>query len=172
MTVNKYNLYILLMLVSATALARGAYQSSEDFIHQAFDGEPPAPKVMWLTGDAKGEITNILGHAPNSLRVRFWARQGRSAWIFEEIGKAEPITVGVIIKQCNIELIKVLVFRESRGDEVRFPFFTNQFAGAALKDDYQLDRSIDGISGATLSVRALTKIARLALYLHRQSGSE
>jgi len=50
--------------------------------------------------------------------------------------------------------------------EVRYPFFTDQYKDASLQKDKQLDRTIDGISGATLSVRALTKLARLALYLH------
>jgi Na+-transporting NADH:ubiquinone oxidoreductase subunit NqrC len=32
----------------------------------------------------------------------------------------------------------------------------------------RLDRHIDGISGATLSVNAINKLSRLALYLHQQ----
>ncbi|RKZ69477.1 MAG: FMN-binding protein, partial [Gammaproteobacteria bacterium] len=32
----------------------------------------------------------------------------------------------------------------------------------------QLDRHIDGISGATLSVKAMTKMARLALLLNHE----
>jgi hypothetical protein len=60
----------------------------------------------------------------------------------------------------------VLIFRESRGWEVRHDFFTDQFKGVTLNDDRELDLPIDNISGATLSVRALTRLARLALYLH------
>jgi hypothetical protein len=61
--------------------------------------------------------------------------------------------------------VKVLIFRESRGWEVRYPFFTDQFKDATLTAERNLDRKIDGISGATLSVNALTKLARLALFL-------
>jgi hypothetical protein len=68
-----------------------------------------------------------------------------------------------------MELLRVLEFRESRGWEVRYPFFTDQFGGIGLRPDLQLDRPIDGISGATLSVRALKKLARLALYLTQQT---
>jgi len=71
----------------------------------------------------------------------------------------------VVIQDGVLERIKVLIFRESRGWEVRYPFFTDQFKGAALNHDGALNKSIDGISGATLSVRALKKIATLALYL-------
>ena len=34
----------------------------------------------------------------------------------------------------------------------------------------QADKKIDGISGATLSVNAVEKLARLALLLHQHSG--
>jgi hypothetical protein len=46
---------------------------------------------------------------------------------------------------------------------VRYPFFTDQFDGATLTAKSRLDRNIDGITGATLSVGAVTRIARVAL---------
>jgi Na+-transporting NADH:ubiquinone oxidoreductase subunit NqrC len=69
----------------------------------------------------------------------------------------------------KLKQVSILTFRESRGGEVRYPAFTDQFPGAALKNDHHLDRSIDGISGATLSVRAVEKTARIALFLHQQT---
>lgn len=101
--------------------------------------------------------------------MRYWGEKHRTAWILEEIGKERPITVGLVIDNGRLETVKVLVFRESRGWEVRYPFFTDQFNGARLTNEHGLDRSIDGISGATLSVRALKKLARLALFLHNQT---
>jgi hypothetical protein len=103
------------------------------------------------------------------LRIRYWGEGSRTAWVLEEIGKVKPITVGLVINDDRLEKIRVLAFRESRGWEVRYPFFTDQFTGIGLNDDKQLNRSIDGISGATLSVRALEKLARLALYLHSRT---
>jgi hypothetical protein len=40
-----------------------------------------------------------------------------------------------------------------------------------LTNHFLLDRRINGITGATLSVHALTRLARLALLLHRHVGS-
>jgi len=88
----------------------------------------------------------------------------RLAQDLEEIGKVEPITFGVVIKEGQIQKIKVLEFREIRGWEVRYPAFTKQFEGASLKGA-KLDRNVDGISGATLSVWAMTSIAELSLFL-------
>jgi hypothetical protein len=104
------------------------------------------------------------------VRVRYWARGARTAWILEEIGKTQPITTGIVVDQGAIARIAVLVYRESHGWEVRYPFFTTQFKGATLSGTHQLDRSIDGISGATLSVRALTRLARVALLLMQSPG--
>ena len=67
----------------------------------------------------------------------------------------------------RVERVKVLVYRESRGWEVRHDFFTTQFTGATLQANERLDRPIDGISGATLSVRAVTRLTEIALLLHR-----
>ena len=91
-------------------------------------------------------------------------KDDKTAWILEEIGKTEPITFGVVIKDGQIQKIKVLEFREIRGWEVRYPAFTKQFEGASLKGT-KLDRNVDGISGATLSVWAMTSIAELSLFL-------
>jgi Na+-translocating ferredoxin:NAD+ oxidoreductase RnfG subunit len=81
-----------------------------------------------------------------------------------------PITVGVAVNNGAIERVKVLVYRESRGWEVKSPAFTAQFSGAKLDSEKRLDKQIDGISGATLSVRALSRLTRLALLFDRQTS--
>jgi hypothetical protein len=158
-----------LLVANPVALhARGTYQQPEEFIKEAFNGHPPPPKLVWLTGSVENDVARILGHKYPALRLRYWMLDARSAWILEEIGKEEPITVGIVINQGKIEQLRVLIFRESRGDEVRHLFFTRQFNDGALTRDGQFDRPIDAISGATLSVQAVTELARVALYLHAQ----
>jgi hypothetical protein len=98
------------------------------------------------------------------MRIRYWQQNERSAWILNEIGKEQPITFGVVIDAGKVAHVKVLAFRESRGWEIRYPAFTRQFSNAALVG-LELDRHIDGVSGATLSVWAMTAVTRLALYL-------
>lgn len=165
MTAGRTITAALAALFFAVMVHATVYQEPAAFIEEAFSGKPPASRMLWLDAAAQAEIGKILGHRYPAMRLRYWSEGPRSVWVLEEIGKEEPITVGVIVNRNRIELVKVLEFRESRGDEVRHPFFTRQFEGAGLRDSRQLDRSIDGISGATLSVRALTKLARLALYL-------
>ena len=160
---------LLAACLAGAVYAQGVYQEPRVFLDEVFSGEVPPPKLLWVTNDLRPAIREILGHDLNVLRIRYWSRDGISAWILEEVGKEEPITTGIVVRDNRIERIKVLIFRESRGWEVRYPFFTDQFDGAGLADRWQLDRSIDGVSGATLSVTALTKLARLALFLHQRS---
>lgn len=164
----------LLLTLSSTLLgawgddpsAIRLYQSSEQFIAAAFAGNTPTKRTLWLRGDVKRSVARIMGHRYRGLRIRYWQRGARTAWILEEIGKERPITAGFVVQQGRIESVRVLEYRESRGWEVRYPFFLAQFDGAALLGDERLDRTIDSISGATLSVRAMTRMSRLALFLH------
>jgi hypothetical protein len=168
----------LLLLASATGLAshsaygRGTYLEPSAFIEQVFDGAPPEPKRIWLTSELRERMNELPGGSPVSLRMRYWERDGRTAWVLEAIGKEQPITVGFVVSDNRIERTEVLIFRESRGFEIRYPFFTDQFRGVGLNSGSQLDADIDGITGATMSVRAMTSMAKLALLLHRHALAE
>ena len=169
----KRTLHFIILLLLSTAFstvasAGGVYQKPDEFINQVFNNNPPKADVLWLDKALKKQIVEILDHKYKSLRVRYWQQDTKTAWILEEIGKEKLITAGVVINNDKIELVKVLVFRESRGWEVRHDFFTDQFKQIKLKDSNQLDKSIDNISGATLSVRAIRKLATIALLLDRQ----
>jgi hypothetical protein len=163
---------LLLSLLSANLLAGGVYQEPDAFIAEVFADKPPKAEVIWPDSELKAQIKDILGHDYKGLRIRYWKQEKRTAWVLDEIGKDKPITTGFVINDGRIERVRVLVFRESRGWEVRHAFFTDQFDEAALDKDMELDRSIDNISGATLSVRAVTKLARVALLLDRAVSTQ
>jgi len=163
---------LLLTLLSASAHAGGVYQEPDAFIAEVFADKPPKAELIWPDKELKAEIKDILGHDYKGLRIRYWKQDKRTAWILDEIGKDKPITTGFVINNGRIERVRVLIFRESRGWEVRHAFFTDQFDNASLYKDTQLDRHIDNISGATLSVRAVTKLARVALLLDKAVNAQ
>jgi hypothetical protein len=160
----------LLVLLSSvfSASARGRYQEPAEFINTSFGGQTPIVSKLWVTKETKAEIEKIMDRKWTSLRIRYWQRDSKLAFVLDEISKERPITAGIIVTDGKIDRVKVLIYRESRGWEVRHAFFTDQFKGAAQDPRGQLDREIDGISGATLSVRALTRLSRLSLYLQQQ----
>ncbi len=162
----------LLTLALGAAVAgwvRGeVYQEPDAFVAEVF-GTRPAPKVLWLTKDIQAQAAAILGHPPAQLRQRYWSDTHKSVWILEEIGKEEPITAGFVVADGRIDHVRVLVYRESRGQGVRYPSFLKQFKASKLAQGARLDREIDGIAGATLSVGAMERMARLALFFDRES---
>lgn len=144
--------------------------SREEFRDAAFAGSSPDSRLVYIRAELRQAIENILQHPTSFLRTRYWLRDERSVWILDEIGKDQPITVGVIVDhrqgESRIVDLQVLAFREPRGWEVRHDFFTEQFQGVSRDASGEgLDTDIDGITGATLSVRALRKVAEVALLL-------
>jgi hypothetical protein len=161
-------LAVLTLALAAAAVRGEVYQEPAAFIAEVF-GATPAPKVLWLTRDLQAQAAAILGHPPAQLRQRYWSDGGKSVWILEETGKEELITAGFVVADGRIDHVRVLVYRESRGQEVRQSAFLSQFKNAKLAQGNRLDREIDGIVGATLSVGAMERMARLALYFERLS---
>lgn len=157
-------------LVAGHAVAaEKVYEQPSAFLARHFGGMPKT-RVLALTGGQRKQLAVILGHRYGQQKIRYWAEGGKTAWILSEDGKTEPITTGFIVRGGKLAEVKVLIYRESHGWEVSRPFFTKQFVGAAL-NGHRLDKPVDGVVGATLSVRALTRLSAAALYLSGQSGN-
>lgn len=162
------------------------FLSRDDFLAKSFAdvgvgdaSQEFKSKTLWLNKEIKTSLREEFDYRFSSLRVRYWQKGERTAWILEEVGKDRPITFGLVVDEQKIYSMDVLVYRESRGGEVRYPFFTKQFNNASLlnppaklfNDDIgsksnhspKLNVNIDGITGATLSVRASKKVAKVAL---------
>ena len=141
------------------------YLSRPDFFQLAFQGQEPKAGILRLKRDLKKIVEDILGHDYAGRRIRYWMNEARTAWIFDEIGKDLPITIGVVVENDAIQTIRVMVYREERGGEVHQSFFTDQFNHIQMDESGELTKSIDGITGATLSVGSVTRVAKLALTL-------
>ena len=91
-----------LLLVTVTSLfARGVYQTDDDFISETFLNKPPENSSIMLGGDVRKKVALLLGHPYGGLIIKYWEKEGRTAWILKEIGKTEPITFGIVIKNSN-----------------------------------------------------------------------
>lgn len=132
----------------------------ETFLAEVFGTEVPAPQSVAVGGNMAALIQ------PLPARLRYWRANGRTVWIFDELGKEgyQPTTCGFVVKDAAIEQAKVLIYRESRGEQVGQPSFLQQLAGAKIVGA-ALDKSVDNISGATYSVKMMQRMARAALML-------
>ncbi len=145
--------------------AHVVYQAPEQYVADSLSQAVPDSRTLWPNSDLRMQLKDVLGHKP-SLRYKYWGLNGKTVWVLDEIGKDRPITAGIVINQGQIEDVRVLVFRESRGWEIKHNFFTRQFVNLFLEEDRDLSGRIDNITGATLSVKAMTRMAKAALLLH------
>lgn len=163
-------------LITPLSHADTTYLTPEIFLQETFAAkeqtEIPKAEFLWLDNAAQSQIAAALGHPYPQARLRYWRTQQKDSkktvWILDEIGKEYPITAGFVVVDKKIQRAQVLVYRESRGMEIHLPAFLAQFINARLTDEKggnQLSNKIDGITGATLSVDAMKRMARTALIL-------
>ena len=163
-----HHLLTIILLIAASGIAQAGttvYQKPSDFIRSACGGQIPTSKYLTLTSSHQSKIRRLMGHEYRPARVRYWTHKGKMVVILDEIGKTRPITTGYVVNKGKIEHVKMLIYRETIGAEVRRTSFTNQFKGAVLGASGKLSRRVNNIAGATLSTRAMMEMGRVAIYL-------
>ena len=79
-------------------------------------------------------------------------------------GKDQPITFLVATDTLDrLRDVDILVYREPYGGEVAYDVWRRQFRGKSTSDRLEVGRDIRSISGATISVHAVTTGVRRAL---------
>ncbi len=132
----------------------------EVFLEEVFGAEVPVAQSV-AVGSAPVQLLQPLPQ-----RMRYWRANGKTVWIFDELGKDGylPTTCAFVVKDAAIERAKVLIYRESRGEQVGQPSFLQQLVGAKAAGA-GIDKTVDNISGATYSVKMMQRMARTALAL-------
>lgn len=127
----------------------------------AFPGADKVKRVKkWLTDEQKESIGEICFQKIEANRMSFYAgmRDGVPigyALFGHQLGKSYPISYMVVLNlDGTVRDVEILVYREPRGWEVRYPSFMDQFTGTTADTDF---RNINTITGATLSVNAMVK---------------
>ena len=86
------------------------------------------------------------------------------AQVRQVCGKEQPITYLVALDSAlTLKDVDVLVYREAYGGEVAYEPWRKQFRGRTPRDTLEVGRTVRGISGATISVNAVTQGIRQAL---------
>jgi H+/Na+-translocating ferredoxin:NAD+ oxidoreductase subunit G len=84
----------------------------------------------------------------------------------ETIGKHRPISYLVgVTPDGKVSNVEVLVYRESKGSEVRMKRFNSQYEGKTVLDPIRINKDIINITGATMSVRSVSAGVKRALVL-------
>ena len=159
---------IILFTVSMLCINVSNAKISEEevsFLNSVFKDDIPKKKRLIVKKDAQENIKKIMGDTYNKRLFSYWEKNDNKVWILNSIGKYKPITAGFVVNDCKIKSSHVIVYREAHGYEIKFPSFLLQFTDAEIDDNMKLNLKVDNISGATLSVNSMQRMAKTALLL-------
>ena len=129
------------------------------------------PEELRLTPEQKSRIEERIGWKfPEEFFRAFKAESNGQvdgyAVIQETIGKHRPITYIVgVTPEGKVSSVEVLVYRESKGSEVRMKRFNYQYEGKTVQDPIRINKDIINITGATMSVRSVSAGVKRSLVL-------
>ena len=155
------------------------YFTEDEALAKVFGKAERGARHTWIpTDDQRAALERQLGVAVTEESFAAWrGRDGDRdlgwALVLEEKGRFKPITFMVHVRPGGqVGFVLVMVYRESRGDGVKRQRFLKQFRGKDLDDSLRLNRDVVGLTGATLSSRAITHGVRKALVLAETFGGE
>lgn len=127
--------------------------------------------VIRLSPEKKAQLEERIGwkFPEESFEVYIGETGGQVdgyALVQNTIGKHKPMTYMVgIDNRGRVSDIELLVFRESRGSEIRQKRFNTQYEGKTVQDPVRINKDIINISGATMSVRSMSAGIKRVLVL-------
>jgi Na+-translocating ferredoxin:NAD+ oxidoreductase RnfG subunit len=149
-------------VASRPARADQVYFSARDLLADFFrSSQNVTYKKVQLDGAEVQRLQQRLGYAPSKSSYTFYVATSGAhvdgyAFIDEEKGEHLPITFAVKLSpQGKVMRQEIVVYRESRGDEVRDERFRAQFVGKSASDAIDTEQDIQAVSGATISSRAM-----------------
>jgi len=148
------------------------YLTRDEALTEIFaDGLTVRAERWTLTEDEAGRIRSrsgveVPGREPIVYRVLGEGEQLLGyAMILEERGKYRPITMMVrVTPDFTVKGVEVMVYREDRGEEVRYDRFLQQYREKGTGDAIRTHRDIMNVTGATISVHSMNDGVRRALH--------
>jgi hypothetical protein len=173
-------LFVLTLLAGTTAGAQErVYITEDEVLADALAGaDSVVQRTVRLEPEMAGELANelrmpILDSTYVFHEARVGGRPTRRVVVINALGQYQPITFAVTLGTGQrVERVEIMVYRESRGAEVRRGAFLKQFVGKAGDDRLEVGAGIRHISGATVSSRAVAGGVRLALRLQELLGDD
>lgn len=120
--------------------------------------------LQWSTvslSDLSEEKLNLKQRKslPDTLHVGQVQTDKGARWIIPDIAPSKSEVFSFVLYLDNkkeVVDVDVLDYRESYGYEIDYPFFRAQFQGKSDPGEVKFGRSIQNISGATISARSIT----------------
>jgi Na+-translocating ferredoxin:NAD+ oxidoreductase RnfG subunit len=89
------------------------------------------------------------------------------------LGKVKPITFLVILdSDLSVKSVDIIKYREQYGGAIEKREWLDQFSSKNIESELKVNNDVDGISGATISVKAVIKGVKRLLYLVNNLGED
>ena len=158
------------VLVSVAAQA-GELLTLKEYLKKELSSSAKMTKeVFKLSADQKTALKAI---APNADESDFSFYYGKSATgalekactVVPQQGKEGPMSIGICFEPTGlVATVTILSFEEEHGKKVAEQSFLKQFKGKKISDSFQVGKDVDGISGATVSSKAVAESLRKSSY--------
>ena len=144
------------------------YLTVEQAQQAIFPGATFTRADVTLSDEQKKQIEDASGVDVRDRTEQVWKVDGGGWLIVDEVlGKHEFITYALGLDASGaVKQIEIMDYRETYGYEVRDAKWRAQFAGMTSQSAPKLGKSIQNVSGATLSCRHLTDGIRRLLVFH------
>ena len=157
----KYSILIIL----TSLLAAGNIQiACEEYLFNLYPKNTDiSMQILQLDKQVKKEVENQVKQTFYRDKLYYWTISQDDttiayAFLDNVIGKSMPITFLVILNiNGNIINTNVIKYREAYGGEVGNKGWLQQFLYRNNNSSYNIGKDINGISGATISVKSMSK---------------
>ncbi|MCF7796444.1 MAG: FMN-binding protein [Lentisphaeria bacterium] len=168
-----------LFLAIPQVLNAGVREEAEGVIRDFFpDAKSIEFQALALQNDARTVAEQTAGQAFLLDKLYYWEiRSGESILGYAVLdnvkGKAHPITYLVLFSsELKVQRVRVIRYREQIGGAIQEPRWLEQFRGRDRHSGFDPGRHIDGISGATISVNAISRgVQRITVYLSQLANN-
>jgi len=156
--------YSILIILTSILLAGDIKISCEEHLFHLYpENTDIRMHILQLNKGVKKDVENQVKQKFYRDKLYYWTiSQGDTtmayAFLDNVIGKSMPITFLVILN-INGDIINtnVIKYREAYGGEVSNKGWLQQFINRDNNSSYNIGGNIDGISGATISVKSMSK---------------
>ena len=154
---------ILIILTSLLAASDIKIVCEEHLFHLYPENTDFRMHILKLDKQMKKEVENQVKQKFYRDKLYYWTISQDDttiayAFLDNVIGKSMPITFMVILNiDGDIINANVIKYREAYGGEVGNKGWLRQFINLNNNSGYNIGKDIDGISGATISVKSMSK---------------
>jgi len=151
------SIIILVLSILAFGLPKNIQKKVDSEIEKTYSVESFSFDAKIIASNVAKELPSKFG-ADNFFEIKKDTKLLGYAYVSKAPSKTDQFDYLVLL-DTNLVIVKtkVLIYREDYGGEIGSKRWLKQFIGKTKDDEFRYGDNIDAISGATISVRSMTK---------------